>query len=158
MKGDKEAIGFLQAQLKNELTAINQYFLHYRMLKHWGLDKLAKKEYEESIGEMKHADKLMDRIFMLDGLPNLQDLGKLMVGEDVPEILACDLKMERAAQATIKDGIAHCESVRDYVSRDLLQHILDDTEEHIDFLETQLELVEKVGLPNYLQSQMGEVG
>ena len=158
MKGDPKAIECLQAQLKNELTAINQYFLHYRMLKHWGFDKLAKKEYDESIGEMKHADLLMDRIFMLDGLPNLQDLGKLMVGEDVPEILACDLKMERAAQATIKDGIEHCEKVRDYVSRDLLQHILDDTEEHIDFLETQLELVEKVGLPNYLQSQMGEVG
>ena len=158
MKGDPKAIECLQAQLKNELTAINQYFLHYRMLKHWGFAKLAKKEYDESIGEMKHADLLMDRIFMLDGLPNLQDLGKLLVGEDVPEILACDLKMERAAQATIKDGIAHCESVRDYVSRDLLQHILDDTEEHIDFLETQLELVEKVGLPNYLQSQMGEVG
>ena len=158
MKCDPKAIECLQAQLKNELTAINQYFLHYRMLKHWGFDKLAKKEYDESIGEMKHADLLMDRIFMLDGLPNLQDLGKLLVGEDVPEILACDLKMERAAQATIKDGIAHCESVRDYVSRDLLQHILDDTEEHIDFLETQLELVEKVGLPNYLQSQMGEVG
>ena len=158
MKGDPKAIECLQAQLKNELTAINQYFLHYRMLKHWGFDKLAKKEYDESIGEMKHADLLMDRIFMLDGLPNLQDLGKLLVGEDVPEILACDLKMERAAQATIKDGIAHCESVRDYGSRDLLQHILDDTEEHIDFLETQLELVEKVGLPNYLQSQMGEVG
>ena len=158
MKGDTQAIGHLQAQLKNELTAINQYFVHYRMLKHWGLDKLAKKEYAESIGEMKHADWLMDRIFMLDGLPNLQDLGKLLVGEDVPEILACDLTMERAAQATIKDGIEHCEKVRDYVSRDLLQHILDDTEEHIDFLETQLELVEKVGLPNYLQSQMGEVG
>ena len=158
MKGDPKAIECLQAQLKNELTAINQYFLHYRMLKHWGFDKLAKKEYDESIGEMKHADLLMDRIFMLDGLPNLQDLGKLLVGEDVPEILACDLKMERAAQATIKDGIEHCEKVRDYVSRDLLQHILGDTEEHIDFLETQLELVEKVGLPNYLQSQMGEVG
>ena len=158
MKGDPKAIECLQAQLKNELTAINQYFLHYRMLKHWGFDKLAKKEYDESIGEMKHADLLMDRIFMLDGLPNLQDLGKLLVGEDVPEILACDLKMERAAQATIKDGIEHCEQVRDYVSRDLLQEILEDTEEHIDFLEPQLELVEKVGLPNYLQSQMGEVG
>ena len=157
MKGDPKAIECLQAQLKNELTAINQYFLHYRMLKHWGFDKLAKKEYDESIGEMKHADLLMDRIFMLDGLPNLQDLGKLLVGEDVPEILACDLKMERAAQATIKDGIEHCEKVRDYVSRDLLQHILDDTEEHIDFLETQLELVHTVGQQNYLQSQMGEL-
>jgi bacterioferritin len=158
MQGDKKAVEFLQAQLKNELTAINQYYLHYRVLKHWGFDKLAKKEYEESIGEMKHADQLMDRILMLDGLPNLQDLGKLMVGEDVPEILACDLKLERAAQATIKDGIAHCESVRDYVSRDLLQHILADTEEHIDFLDTQIELIDKVGLQNYLQSQMGDVG
>ncbi|UUZ68853.1 bacterioferritin [Polaromonas sp. P2-4] len=158
MKGDPQVIVHLQAQLKNELTAINQYFLHYRMYKHWGLDKLAKKEYEESIGEMKHADKLMDRIFMLDGLPNLQDLSKLLVGEDVPEILNCDLKAEQGAQATIKDGIAHCESVRDYVSRDLLQEILDDTEEHIDFLETQIELVAKVGIQNYLQSQMGELG
>ena len=157
MKGDPKAIGFLQAQLKNELTAINQYFLHYRMYKHWGLDKLAKKEYEESIGEMKHADWLMDRIFMLDGLPNLQDLGKLQIGEDVPEALACDLRLEQAAQVTIKDGIAHCETVRDYVSRDLLQKILDDTEEHIDFLETQLELIDKVGIQNYLQSIMGEV-
>ena len=157
MKGDAKVIEHLQAQLKNELTAINQYFLHYRMYKHWGLDKLAKKEYDESMGEMKHADKLMDRIFMLDGLPNLQDLGKLMVGESVPEALACDLKAEQGAQATIKDGIAHCESARDYVSRDLLQGILDDTEEHIDFLETQLELIDKVGLPNYLQSMMGEL-
>jgi bacterioferritin len=157
MKGDPQVIDHLQAQLKNELTAINQYFLHYRMLKHWGLDKLAKKEYEESIGEMKHADKLMDRIFMLDGLPNLQDLAKLNVGEDVPEILQCDLTAETGAQATIKAGIAHCESVRDYVSRDLLQEILDDTEEHIDFLETQIDLVDKVGLQNYLQSQMGEI-
>ena len=157
MQGDAQVISHLQAQLKNELTAINQYFLHYRMYKHWGLDKLAKKEYDESIGEMKHADKLMDRIFMLDGLPNLQDLGKLMIGENVPEALACDLKAEIGAQTTIKDGIAHCESARDYVSRDLLQGILEDTEEHIDFLETQIELVGKVGLQDYLQSQMGEL-
>ena len=156
MQGDPQVIAHLQAQLKNELTAINQYFLHYRMLKHWGFDKLAKKEYEESIGEMKHADKLMDRIFMLDGLPNLQDLAKLQVGEDVPEILECDLRSERGAQATIKDGIAHCETVRDYVSRDLLQEILEDTEEHIDFLETQIERVNKVGVQNYLQSQMSD--
>src|SRR4029453_2719885 len=115
MKSDPQVIVHLNAQLKNEITAINQYFLHYRMLKHWGLDKLAKKEYEESIGEMKHADKLMDRIFVLEGLPNLQDLGKHSAGEDVPEILQCDLKSETGAQATIKDGIAHCESVRDYV-------------------------------------------
>ncbi|MES2510820.1 MAG: bacterioferritin [Pseudomonadota bacterium] len=157
MKGDAQVIAHLQAQLKNELTAINQYFLHYRMYKHWGLDKLAKKEYEESIGEMKHADKLMDRIFMLDGLPNLQDLGKLMIGENVPEAIGCDLKAEVGAQETIKAGMAHCETVRDYVSRDLLQGILDDTEEHIDFLETQLDLIERVGLQNYLQSQMGEL-
>jgi len=157
MKGDPKVIELLNAQLKNELTAINQYFLHYRMLKHWGLDKLAAKEYAESIGEMKHADRLMDRIFTLDGLPNLQDLGKLLVGEDTVEILNCDLKSEMGAQATIKEGITHCETVRDYVSRDLLQDILDDTEEHIDFLETQIDLVGKVGLQNYLQSQMGEI-
>ena len=157
MKGDPKVIEHLNAQLKNELTAINQYFLHYRMLKHWGLDKLAAKEYAESIGEMKHADQLMTRIFTLDGLPNLQDLGKLMVGEDTVEILQCDLKSEQGAQATIKDGIAHCETVRDYVSRDLLQGILDDTEEHIDFLETQLSLIKSLGEANYAQSAMGEL-
>jgi len=157
MKGDPQVIAHLQAQLKNELTAINQYFVHYRMYKHWGFDKIAKKEYEESIGEMKHADKLMDRIFMLDGLPNLQDLGKLMIGETLIEAMGCDLKLEVAAQATIKEGIAWCETVRDYVSRELLQDILDDTEEHIDFLETQLDVAAKVGEQNYLQSMMGEV-
>jgi bacterioferritin len=155
MKSDPKVIEHLNAQLKNELTAINQYFMHYRMLKHWGFERLAKKEYEESMGEMKHADQLMDRIFMLDGLPNLQDLGKLLIGENVPDLLACDLRSESGAQATIKEGMAYCESVRDYVSRDLLQGILDDTEEHIDFLETQIELLGKVGLENYLQSQMG---
>jgi bacterioferritin len=156
MQGDPGVIQHLQAQLKNELTATNQYFLHYRILKHWGLDRLAKKEYEESIGEMKHADRLMERILFLDGLPNLQDLGKLMIGENVPEILECDLRSERGAQATLKDGIAHCESVRDYISRELLERILEDTEEHIDYLETQLDLVGKLGLPNYLQSAMGD--
>ena len=133
MKSDPQVIVHLNAQLKNELTATNQYFLHYRMLKHWGLDKLAKKEYEESIG-------------------------KLLSGEDVPELLACDLQSETGAQGTIKDGIAYCESVRDYVSRDILQGILDDTEEHIDYLETQIDLLAKVGLENYLQSQMGVHG
>lgn len=156
MKGDAKVIEQLQAQLKNELTAINQYFMHYRMLKHWGLGRLAQKEHEESIGEMKHADRLMDRILVLDGLPNLQDLGKLLIGEDVPEILACDLKSEQGAQATIKAGIAQAERAHDFVSRDLLQDILNDTEEHIDFLETQIELLGKVGLQNYLQSQMSE--
>ncbi|MBX3643857.1 MAG: bacterioferritin [Rubrivivax sp.] len=156
MKGDAKVLKYLNSQLKNELTAINQYFLHYRMLKHWGYERMAKHEYEESIEEMKHADKLMDRILMLDGLPNLQDLGKLLVGENPIEILQCDLKVEVGSQATLKEAIAHCESVRDYVSRELLESILEDTEEHIDYLEKQAELVAQVGEQNWLQSQMVE--
>jgi bacterioferritin len=156
MQGDKSVIKLLNAQLTNELSAINQYFLHARMYKHWGLEKIAKKEYEESIGEMKHADKLIDRILMLGGLPNLQALHKLMIGENTPEMLSSDLKLEQAAQLTVKEGIATAEKACDYISRDLLKIILDDTEEHIDWLETQLELIEKVGLPNYLQAQIIE--
>ena len=155
MQGDPLVISLLQAQLKNELTAVNQYFVHYRMFKHWGFERMAKKEYEESLGEMKHADALMERLLVLDALPNLQDLGKLLVGETLIEALECDLKSERGAQATLKDGIAQAELSRDFVTREIFEHILDDTEEHIDFLETQLELVGKVGEPNYLQSQLG---
>ena len=154
MKGDVKVIKLLNAQLTNELSAINQYFLHARMYKHWGFEKIAKKEYEESIGEMKHADKLIDRILMLGGLPNLQALHKLMIGEDTQEMLRCDLNLETAAQKTVKEGVACCEAVGDYVSRDLFQVILEDTEEHIDWLETQLELIEKIGIQNYLQSQL----
>src|SRR3974390_2648968 len=131
MKGDPKVLEWLNAQLRNELTATNQYFLHYRLFRHWGFGRLAKTEYDESLGEMKHADRLMERILVLEGLPNLQDLGKLLVGETVPEALECDLHSEQGSQATLKDAIAHCEAVRDYVSRELLEDILDDTEAHI---------------------------
>jgi bacterioferritin len=154
MKGDPTVIKFLNTQLTNELTAINQYFLHARMYRHWGFEKIGKKEYEESIGEMKHADKLINRILMLDGLPNLQALHKLMIGESTPEMLKADLKLEQMSQQTVKDGIAACETAGDYVSREILREILEDTEEHIEWLETQLDLIGKVGLENYLQSQM----
>ena len=154
MRGDAKVLEFLNLALKNELTSVNQYFLHSRMAENWGLNKLAKKVYEESIDEMKHADKLAKRILFLEGLPNFQDLGKLYIGEDVPEILQCDLKREREAHPIYKDAIAHCEKVQDYVSRDLLTGIQESEEAHIDWLEEQVGLVEKIGLQNYLQSMM----
>ena len=153
MRGDKKVIEFLNEALKNELTAINQYFLHYRMLDNWGLKKLAKFEYGESIDEMKHADKLAERILFLDGLPNFQHLGRLRIGENVEELLKADLALEEEAIPLLRDAIAHCESVRDYVSRDLFAHILDNEEHHVDVLETQFEMIRQMGLHNYIQLQ-----
>lgn len=155
MKGDAEVIKFLNKALKNELTAINQYFLHSRMLKDWGISVLAEKEYKESIEEMEHADWLIERILFLGGLPNLQALGKLRIGENVAEILECDLKLEHDAIPLLRDGVEHCEKVRDYVSRDLLNRILTNEEEHVDWIETQQEMIQQMGIQNYVQLQSG---
>ena len=153
MKGDKKVIQLLNEALKNELTAVNQYWLHYRMLDNWGIDRLAEFERHESIDEMKHADTLADRILFLDGLPNFQALGKLKIGETVEEILKADLALEMDAIPLLRDAVQHSESVRDYVSREVFERILENEEKHVDFLETQFELIERMGLQNYIQSQ-----
>ena len=153
MKGDAKVIEFLNQALKNELTAINQYFLHSRMLKDWGVSKLGDYEYKESIEEMNHADWLIERILFLGGLPNLQDLGKLRIGESVEEILKCDLALEEDAIPLLRDAMEHCEKVRDYVSRDLFGKILHNEEEHVDYIETQFDLIERIGIQSYIQLQ-----
>lgn len=153
MKGDPKVIGYLNAALKNELTAINQYFLHYRLLDHWGFARLAKYEYGESIDEMKHADSLMERILFLDGLPNLQALGHLKIGENVEEVLRADLALEMEALEQLRESVHYCETVRDYVSRELFVHILDNEEEHVDFIERQLDMIAAMGIQNYIQLQ-----
>ncbi|MBN9133066.1 MAG: bacterioferritin [Nitrosomonadales bacterium SCN 54-20] len=154
MKSNADIIQWLNRQLQHELTAINQYFLHARMYENWGFDKLGKLEYEESIEEMKHADMLIKRILFLEGLPNLQELGKLLIGEKAEECVDCDLRLEMISRETLLAGIAACEAAKDYVSRELLKEILEDTEGHIDWLETQLDVMQKVGIQNWLQSQM----